>query len=35
MTIMGSHFGAYWGDTYKTWYENEKDQLKLLRFLGE
>jgi hypothetical protein len=35
MTIMGSHFGSYWGDAYKTWYENEKDQLKLLKFLGE
>lgn len=35
MTIMGSHFGAYWGDVYKTWYENETDQLKLLKFLGE
>ncbi len=35
MTVIGSHFGPYWGDLYPTWYENEKDQLKLLKFLSE
>jgi len=35
MTVVGSHFGPYWGDLYPTWYENEKDQIKLLKFLKE
>lgn len=35
MTVIGSHFGPYWGDAYPTWYENEKDQIKLLKFLME
>ncbi len=35
MTVIGSHFGPYWGDAYPAWYENEKDQIKLLKFLME
>jgi hypothetical protein len=35
MTVIGSHFGPYWGEPLPTWYENEKDQIKLLKFLTE
>lgn len=35
MTVMGTHFGPYWGDSGPTWYEYEKDQIKLLKFLME
>ena len=35
MQVTGSHFGTYWGELKPTWYENEKDQWKLLKFLKE
>ncbi len=35
MTVIGSHFGPYWGESMPTWYENETDQIKLLKFLTE
>jgi len=35
MHITGSYFGSYFGDTNPIWYENERDQNKLLKFLRE
>lgn len=34
MPVTGSHFGSFWGGQNPTWYENEKDQIKLLKFLN-
>ena len=31
--VTGGHFGLYWGENYPVWYENEKDQQRLLLFL--